>query len=85
MSFFDNALNDLDKLEEEILGPDYNYFKFIKSPTKLGMSQDGGAIATNFGDLLAYGELLASGKSKASTTGRPLGDKFFISNQLGSK
>ena len=78
MSFCDNALNDLDKLQEEILGPDYNYFKFIKSPSQLNMSEDGGAIASNFGSLLAYGELLASGDSPASTTGGPLGDKFFM-------
>ncbi len=77
-NFFDSALNDLDKLQEEVLGPDYNYFKFIKSPADLNMSVDGGAIASNFGHLLAYGELLATGDSPASTTGGPLGDKFFM-------
>ena len=48
-NFFDNALNDLDKLQEEVLGPDYQYFKFIKTPDQLDMSEDGGAIATNLG------------------------------------
>ena len=77
-NFFDNALNDLDKLQEEVLGPDYQYFKFIKTPDQLDMSEDGGAIATNLGALISYGKLLASGDSNASTTGQPLGDKFFM-------
>ena len=78
MSFFDDALNNLEKLEEDVLGPDYNYFKFIKSPDDLDMSPDGGKIGWNLGKLLEYGKLLATGKSGASTTGQPLGDKFFM-------
>ena len=37
MSFFDDALNNLEKLEEDVLGPDYNYFKF-NVPDDLDMS-----------------------------------------------
>lgn len=44
--FFQSALTDLDKLEEEILGPDYPYYKYIKSPSDMGMSTDGSKIAT---------------------------------------
>lgn len=76
-NFFESALNDLDSLEQEILGPDYAYYKFIKNPGELGMGSDGGKIATNIGGIISYVELLAAGKSKASTAGI-LGDKYFM-------
>ncbi len=76
-NFFESALNDLDSLEEEILGPDYAYYKFIKNPSELGMGADGGKIATNIGGIISYVELLASGDSKASKSGI-LGDKYFM-------
>jgi hypothetical protein len=77
-SFFDKSLNDLKGLEEELLGPDYPYHKMIKSPSELGMSGDGGSIGNNISGLIAYSDLLVSGQSKASVTGRPLGEKFFL-------
>ena len=55
----------------------YSYYKFIKPPTDIGMKDSGKSIATNFGGLISYMNLLISGDSKASTTGRPLGNKFF--------
>lgn len=76
-NFFESALNDLDSLEEEILGPDYAYYKFIKNPGELGMGANGGKIATNIGGIISYVELLAAGKSKASKAGI-LGDKYFM-------
>lgn len=76
-NFFESALNDLESLEQEILGPDYAYYKFIKNPAELGMGSDGDKIATNIGGIISYVELLAAGKSKASTAGI-LGDKYFM-------
>lgn len=76
--FFQSALTDLDKLEEEILGPDYPYYKYIKSPSDMGMSTDGSKIATNIGGLIAYTEVLVSGGGNASATGNPLGNKYFM-------
>ena len=76
-NFFESALNDLDSLEEEILGPDYAYYDFIKNPSELGMGADGGKIATNIGGIISYVELLAAGDSKASKAG-VLGDKYFM-------
>lgn len=76
--FFDSALTDLSKLEEDILGPDYPYYKYIKSPSDMGMGADGDKIATNIGGLIAYTELLVAGGGNASTTGNPLGNKYFI-------
>ena len=77
-NFFEKALDDLDSLEEEILGPDYPYYKYIKSPSQMGMSSSGGDIATDIGGLIAYTEVLVTGQGKASATGKPLGDKFFL-------
>ena len=31
-NFFTEVLNDLDGLEQDLLGPDYSYYKEIKSP-----------------------------------------------------
>lgn len=77
-NFFERAVNDLDSLEQEILGPDYPYYKYIKSPSEMGMSSDGKKIAHNIGKMIAYSELLVTGKSDASKTGGPLGNKFFL-------
>ena len=76
-NFFESALNDLDSLEEEILGPDYAYHEFIKNPSELGMKPKGKKIATNIGGIISYVELLAAGDSKASKAGI-LGDKYFM-------
>ena len=57
----------------------YSYYTFIKTPTELGMNDKGTNIAKNFGGLIDYMNLLISGNSRASKTGRPLGNKFFTS------
>ena len=78
MSFFQKALNDLKGLEQELLGPDYAYYKQIRNPKELGMSSSGGAIARNIGGLISYTQLLVTGGGNASKPGGPLGDKFFL-------
>lgn len=85
MSFFENALNNLDTLEEDILGPDYPYYKYINSPSDMGMSADGSKIATNIGGLMSYVDVLVTGSGKASATGKPLGDKYFITTAAKCK
>ena len=79
-NFFEKAKTDVKNLEKELLGPDYNYVSFIKSPDQIGMSDEGsiGQLVTNEGGLINYVELLATGGGKASTTGGPLGDSFFL-------
>jgi hypothetical protein len=59
---------------------DYPYYKYIKAPTAIGMSDKGSLsqMGKNITGLISYVDLLVSGKSKASTTGRPLGNKFFL-------
>ena len=79
-NFFDNIMNDLSGMEEQILGPNYKYYKFIKTPKEIGMSGDGSldAIGSNINGLIAYTELLVSGGGAASATGKPLGNKYFL-------
>jgi hypothetical protein len=65
------------------MGPDYPYYKYIKPPGGkggLGMSSKGSlkTLGKNINGLIAYTEVLVSGKSPASATGQPLGNKFFL-------
>jgi hypothetical protein len=59
---------------------DYPYWKNIKSPDQLGMSDKGtfDVMSKDINGLISYVELLVSGKSKASSTGGPLGNKYFL-------
>ena len=82
-SFFDKALADVTSLEEELLGPNYPYYKYVKSPGDLGMSAKGSSIADNIGGLIAYTEVLVTGTGRGTTTGKPLGNKYFL--QTGAK
>jgi hypothetical protein len=80
MNIFQDVNNNLQEAEEKILGPQYDYTGNIKAPSELGMS-DRGSLATlgrNISGLIAYVELLVSGKTKASKSGNPLGNKFFL-------
>ena len=79
-NFFKEVAKDAKKVEEALLGPDYKYYDYIKTPKEIGMSDEGnlGALANDVGGLINYVELLVTGKTKASATGGPLGDKFFL-------
>lgn len=79
-NFFEEVLTDVKGVEQRILGPDYEYWKQIKSPGQMGMSTNGSisTIAADVGGLIGYVELLVTGKGKASATGGPLGNKFFL-------
>jgi hypothetical protein len=58
----------------------YNYSAMIKAPSELGMSSEGsiGALSRDIDGLIAYTEVLVSGKSKASRGGGALGNKYFL-------
>lgn len=84
-NIFQQVLNDAGGVQNQLLGPTYPYYKNIKSPSQIGMSDKGTIqqMSNNVNGLINYVELLVSGKSKASTTGGPLGNKFFL--QTGAK
>lgn len=79
-NFFQKIEEDVDKVEEELLGPTYKYYEKIAAPSQMGMSADAnlGALVDDVGGLINYVELLVSGSGKASLTGQPLGDRFFL-------
>ena len=84
-NIFQEVLNDAEGVQNELLGPTYPYYKNIKSPSQIGMSSRGTIqqMSNNVNGLINYVELLVSGNSKASATGGPLGNKFFL--QTGAK
>ena len=77
---FQDALSDVNELQESLLGPNYNYPDQIKSPSELGMSSTGSwtTLTNDISGLIAYVQVLVTGEGKASKTGRPLGTKFFL-------
>ena len=68
------------KGKESSIGSDYPYYKYIKSPSDIGMLNGGtlNQMGKNISGLINYIDLLVSGNSSASTTGQPLGNKFFF-------
>jgi hypothetical protein len=84
-NLFQEVLTDVQGVEERLLGPTYPYFKNIKTPSQLGMSSDGSIqqMAKDVDGLIQYVEVLVTGDSRASATGGPLGNKFFL--QTGAK
>jgi hypothetical protein len=84
-NLFQEVLNDANGVQDKLLGPTYPYYKNIKSPSQIGMSDKGTMqqMAKDIDGLIQYVELLVSGNSKASATGGPLGNKFFL--QTGGK
>lgn len=84
-NIFEQVLKNPQSVEEKLLGPTYPYYKNIRTPKEIGMSDKGTlkALGNNIDGLINYVEVLVTGKSKASTTGQPLGNKFFL--QTGAK
>jgi len=81
-NFFEDVVNDLEKVENELLGPDYDYWKYIKSPDEMGMSADGnlGALGNDIIGLIKYVETLiaSGGAQKGPGENSPLGDRYFL-------
>jgi hypothetical protein len=61
------------------MSSDYPYYKYIKNPEALGMSDKGtlAQMGKDIKGLISYTQLLVSGKSDASVTGNPLGNRYF--------
>jgi len=81
-NIFEQVLNDAEGVQNKLLGPTYPYYKNIKTPSEIGMSDRGTlqVLANDINGLINYVSLLVEGNSKASATGQPLGNKFFFTN-----
>ena len=79
-NIFEEVLTNAKATEEKLIGPTYPYYKYIRTPSEIGMSNKGTltTLGKNIDGLIGYVELLVSGGGKASATGKPLGNKFFL-------
>ena len=86
-NFFEQAKSNVKELEQKVLGPDYQYFKYIKPPEEMGMGSGGDldTLARDIGGLIGYVQLLVEGGGPAqkNKNGGPLGNKFFL--ETGAK
>jgi len=84
-NIFEEVLTNAKGVEEKLLGPTYPYYKNIKMPGQIGMTDEGSlsALGKDINGLIQYVEVLVTGNSQASSTGGPLGNKFFL--QTGGK
>ena len=71
--------------KSSIFGEDYAYYNYIKTPKQLGMSTTGNlnTIGKDILGLTEYVKVMVTGTSTASSTGKPLGNKYFL--QSGGK
>ena len=78
--FFKKIATGANNAEENMLGPNYKYYKHIRTPGQLGVSSKGdmATMAKDVKGIINYVELLVAGGGPASTTGGPLGPKFYI-------
>jgi hypothetical protein len=79
-NIFQEVLKDASELEKKLLGPTYPYYKNIRTPGQIGMSDRGtlDALGKDVNGLINYIQFLVQGNSNVSTTGQPLGNKFFL-------
>jgi hypothetical protein len=79
-NIFQEVLTDANGVQTKLLGPTYPYYSNIKTPSSIGMSDTGSlkALGNDIDGLISYVEVLVSGNSNASSTGGPLGNKFFL-------
>ena len=80
----DQSQSNLGGLQDQLLGPDYNYSAQIKPPPELGMSSAGNfdALTNDIGGLIKYVKVLVTGQGGGSRTGQPLGTKFFLPTMM---
>jgi len=79
-NIFQEVLGNAQNVQEKLLGPTYPYYKNIRTPSEIGMTSDGSisALTKDIDGLINYVTLLVEGSGKASATGNPLGNKFFL-------
>ena len=79
-NLFKEILQNANGVQDKLLGPTYPYYKNIKNPSSIGITSDGNlsALAKDINGLIEYVKILVTGKSNASATGGPLGNKFFL-------
>lgn len=87
MSLISKMFGQMNSAQEKMLGPNYNYSKFIKNPDEMGINSKGSlpTLVNNMKGMKSYVDLMLTGKSSANKKGKDtiLGSKFFL--ETGSK
>ncbi|NDE11725.1 MAG: hypothetical protein EBZ95_14380, partial [Chitinophagia bacterium] len=62
-TIFQKVLSNASDVEKNLLGPDYPYWKNIKNPSAIGMSDEGSlaAMSRDINGLVQYVEVLVTG------------------------
>ena len=78
-SFFNKLKAGANKMSQDVLGPEYRYQDFIKTPSEQNMSGAGNfdALASNIAGVINYSNILVRGDGPARMGG-PLGNQFFL-------
>lgn len=79
-NIFEDVLNNANGVEQQLLGPNYDYVGKIKTPGQLGVSGNGDlpTLGKDIAALVSYTEVLVTGQGEGTSVGGPLGDKFFL-------
>jgi len=77
-SFFNDLKSNNSSTKSSLMGPNYPYVKYINGTKRMGMGPQWSKIANNVSGLGAYVQILVEGGGRASRTGKPLGNKFFL-------
>ena len=61
----------------------YNYVKYIRTPKELGITVGDSLsnVENGVAGIFSYVKLLVEGRSRASKTGKPLGNKYFLETE----
>ena len=80
MNFIKEVTDSVGQASNKFIGPTYPYHKQIRSPSALHMGGAGSfpQLARNINGLVNYVEVLVTGTGPGSSTGSPLGNKFFL-------
>lgn len=78
-SFFNKLKAGANQMSQDVLGPEYRYQDFIKTPGEQNMSGAGNfdALASNIAGVINYSNILVTGDGPARMGG-PLGNQFFL-------
>ena len=73
-------MDDFKKNSKDYVGETYNYAANLRGPRAIGMSDEGDleVLSNDIAGLMAYTKVLVEGGGYASSTGRPMGNSYFL-------
>ena len=73
----------MSKNEPKEVDNSYNYVKYIRTPKELGITVGDSLsnVENGVAGIFSYVKLLVEGRSRASKTGKPLGNKYFLETE----